>query len=54
MKFAVVFQRSTLGNKKFIKIFAFSTIFVIASSDIRTGDIKGILMVFRKLLKMVQ
>ena len=40
--------------KNSLKIFAFCTIFVIVSPDIRTGSTKGILMLFRKLFKTAQ
>ena len=40
--------------KNSLKIFAFSTIFVIVLPDIRIGGTEGILMLFRKLFKTVQ
>ena len=41
-------------KQKILKNFAFSTIFVIVSPDIRTGGTKWVLMLFRKLFKTVQ
>ena len=40
--------------KNSLEIFAFSTIFVIVSPDIRIGGTEGILMLCRKLFKMAQ
>ena len=40
--------------KNSLKIFAYSTIFVIVSPDTRTGGTERILMLFRKLFKTVQ
>ena len=40
--------------KNSLKLFAFSTIFVIVSPDIKIGGTEGILMLFRKLFKTVQ
>ena len=43
-----------LEAKNSLKTFAFSTIFVIVSPDIRTGGTEGISRLFRKLFKTVQ
>ena len=40
--------------KNSLEIFAFSTIFVIVSPDIRIGGTEGILMLYRKLFKTAQ
>ena len=40
--------------KNSLKIFAFSAVFVIVSTDIRIGGTEGILMLFRKLFKIAQ
>ena len=40
--------------KKLLKIFAFSTLFVNVSTDIKIGGTEEILMLFRKLFKTVQ
>ena len=40
--------------KNSLEIFAFSTIFVIVSPDIRIGGTEGILMLCRKLFKTAQ
>ena len=40
--------------KYLLKVFTFSTIFVVVSPNIKLGGTEGILMLFRKLFKMVQ
>ena len=40
--------------KNSLEIFAFSTIFVIVSPDIRIGGTEGILRLYRKLFKTAQ
>ena len=43
----------TRNQKKLLKIFVFSTIFVIVSTDMRIAGTEWILMLCRKLFKMV-
>ena len=42
------------GSLNSLKIFAFCTVFLFASPDIRTGGAERILMLFRKLFKTDQ